>query len=241
MEWVAVLSSVATAVSAVVIAWQALLTRSALTLTRETLSETRVTRLDSRAPRVLVGVPRYPSTEGAEMRQFTFGGGQLQPVTKGTPFMLPRHEEWEIRWLFTFNVMNDGPGSVVPEFESGLRMAVLEAGALIPAGEAREFTVSVNRSVEEWIKAAETGWDDDAPTTDELSLSIHGPNDSDVSDRWIMRLRGSLLEHPVGDRTGWVYNNELFNSLKIETQREPRIYWESRANNRTIRASGAPI
>jgi len=241
MEWVAVLSSVATAVSAVVIAWQALLTRSALTLTRETLSETRVTRLDSRAPRVLLGVPKYPNTEGAEIRQFTFGGGEFQDIVDGTLFTLPRHEEWEIRWRFTLSVMNDGPGSVVPEFESGMRVSVLEAGALVPAGEVREFTVSVNRSVEEWIKAAETGWDKDAPATEELSLSIHGPNDSDVSDRWIIRLRGSLLEHPAGDRTGWAYTNATFNSLHTETQREPRIYWRSRASDETIRPAGAPI
>jgi uncharacterized protein (DUF1778 family) len=235
MSWVELVAAAATTASAIVIAWQAWLTRRSLKLAEQTLDETRLVRLDARAPRVFLSALDYPDTRTAEMRDFTFGGGSLETIPEGHRFTLPGHTNWEIRWSFPLTLMNDGPGSVVPEFATERAMWVDGEGALVPPREAREFHVSIALTVEEWIRAAETSRDPEAPETARLSVAVQGPDDSDVSDTWDISITGSLLDHPPGDRTGWAYLTEdFYGTLRVKTERRTRVYWRSRARGEKL-------
>lgn len=236
MDWIGLLSAVATTASAGVIAWQAMLTRRSLKVSEKALDETRLVRLEGRAPRVFLHTYEYPTSENATMRDYTFAGTDPVGIPEGQVFALPRHATWEIRWSFPITITNDGPGSVVPEFDAPFGITWVEGdGRLVPAGEAHEFTVHVIRTVEEWIEAADAAHNEPKVKTARLGVSIHGPNDSDVSDSWEITVWGSLLDHPADDRNAWAHLTQgFYGSLRVEVERQKRIYWRSRSE-------GAPL
>jgi hypothetical protein len=229
------------AISAVVIAYQAIKTRDAVRASEATVSvaeaslqESRLARLESQVPRIFVFAPtKVLVSEVHERPQLR---GHEGPVAVGRRWALPGDKKVILFSIFTFEVRNDGPGSVKLDITPKARASASADQFVLGPNETRTYEVALARTVEDWIKIAKVPDDETAaalnarPESVSIKIKHSGPRDSDVDEEHEIKIFGSLLDEDQEANNSWWPISELFtNDLDAVVMPGKRTYWKSRS------------
>lgn len=240
-------AAVATTVSAGVIAWQAWQTRaavkasetsaeasnSAVTVAQAALRESQLARLEAGVPRIFVIA--QPWVDASKVWGYPRGGNgwERMEIEESEVFKLPRDGARKLRVEHRITVRNDGPGSV--QLMSAPVGIAYENGDLynvFAAGETREGTYSITKTVEEWVGLSEAVARGEKPVAHRLTLTHTGPRDADVSETHEIVVTGSCLI-PVADAAGdWTIEGTVFDTnMSARVLPARRRYWRSRSQD----------
>ncbi|MFK3678692.1 hypothetical protein ACI2IP_13250 [Microbacterium sp. NPDC090218] len=238
LEWIA---AGATALSAVVIAWQAWQTRRSVQASEKAVDVAQAALTESQLARVENGVPRLIVTSaffvGADKLWRRDQQGEISEVEEGQIFKLPRDADMMLTCRHTFSIRNDGPGTVVPKFKSSPSTSVMTPPEPIPPGTEKEFIFTMRKSAAEWVSLLtpiSSGSESTVyPVSGTVDVIYSGPRDSDVDETHPVIVRGSALiavEDAEGDwrRYG---SFEWQQSLTARVAPATRTYWRSRSAN----------
>ncbi|WP_144877535.1 tetratricopeptide repeat protein [Microbacterium sp. 1.5R] len=237
LEWIA---AGATAVSAVVIAWQAWQTRrsvqaseKAVDVAQAALTESQLARVENGVPRLIVTTAFYVGAE----KLWRWEQGQTVEIEQGHIFKLPRDADMMLTCRHKFSIRNDGPGTVVPKFKASPSTSVMTATEPIPPGTEKEFVFTMRKSVAEWVSLLTPVPSEDErkvyPVSGTVDVIYSGPRDSDVDEIHPVIIRGSALV-AVEDAEGDWRRYEDFEwqqSLTARVAPATRTYWRSRSAN----------
>jgi hypothetical protein len=242
VEYVA---AIATAVSALVIAWQAWQTRSSVKASQETvkasnsavavaqdaLRESQLARLEAGVPRIFVIA--QPWIDAAKVRGPKAGGERWESadVDPTTVFKLPRDGDIRLGVEHPITVRNDGPGSVrLQTAPQAVRYPNGDLYDVFSAGESRQGTYYIQKSVKEWVELAEAVARGAKPVANQLQITYTGPRDADVMEVHEVVVRGSCLV-PVPDAIGdWTIEGDTFDTnMDASVLPAQRTYWRSRS------------
>lgn len=256
-NWLDYVAAGATALSAIVIAWQAWQTRAAVKsseanveaaqqsvevaqqsvkVATQALRESQLARLEAGVPRITVSTENWVETQNAIVETPTEGAPHTTRQIKAEDqFKLPRDARRELYIRHAIIVRNDGPGAVTVAVGP---FATAEGGSseVIVPGAEREYTLTIRKSIAEWIEVLEQG-SVKTETNRQTRAVAHrakvtyvGPRDADVTEVHEVVFTGSLLR-PVKDAVGdWevdVIGWEL--DMLAEVLPARRTYWRSRS------------
>lgn len=237
LEWIA---AGATAVSAVVIAWQAWQTRRSVQASEKAVDVAQAALTESQLARVESGVPRLfvtPGPPSGPEHVVQFVRHRPLPVTSEEIFKLPRDAERLLLSKHSLTVRNDGPGTILPRFASSPSVDILRTIHPIPPGTERVYEFSVSHPVARWIEILSARQDAEGskiyPVCGTLDVIYSGPRDSDVDETHQVVLRGSLLVAVEDAEGDWRrYDDFPYNStMSVEVLPATRVYWQSRSAN----------
>jgi hypothetical protein len=236
LEWIA---AGATALSAVVIAWQAWQTRrsvqaseKAVEVAQAALTESQLARVESGVPRLIVTTSAFPASE--KLWRHDVSPSVL--VAETDVFKLPRDAKTGLSFSHTFKVRNDGPGTVAPRFSGSGGAWVHFSPEPILSGTEKEYTFTVRLSVARWVKilASETPGDEaESPICATIDVVYSGPRDSDVDETHRIIVRGSALQAVEDAEGDWRrYKDDDWNTtVTARVAPATRTYWRSRSAN----------
>lgn len=237
IEYVA---AIATALSAIVIAWQAVLTRrsvkaseesveasqEALGIAEATLREAQLARVEAASPRVMVNTRGFSASTIYQ----TGDDRSMSSVQYETIYKMPRDGDIRLTDYLPVTLTNDGPGTAILMAGGQLYDKdhnIVARDVTLRSGETKAVLIRITKSVAEWSRRGEDAAEAAKPIL--YTFRYQGARDSDIDEVHTIALTGSLLS-PVENQNG-DYQNEVFASLESKTLPSVRTYWRSRSAN----------
>lgn len=244
----AIVAAIATATSAVVVAWQAVETRrsvrqarksaeqaeisacaarDAVEMSQKVLQDNQIARIDAGLPRVIV---KPKNNDLLAVLEDTDRGQERIP--EGQSFVLPRDARRRLFFRRKIVILNEGPGYVTLALQDALKLPAVDRTVTtytLAPNESIEGTYTVNRAVQEWIETSQTREAGQPGYEHTFTMSHTGPRDAEAVEHIVVVTGGTVLERvPDAPATWQILTPADVNSVVMPST---RTYWRSKINN----------